>query len=155
MNLVLPEGFTERQLQVMLAIANDYSTKEIANLLGISHKTADSHRQGLYRKLKCNSAVGVTRYAISRGYVSCEAPNLEQTRKLTARQLEIIILTASDLSCKQIAAELDMAKVTVENHKTRIYKKIGRLSPVGITKYALAKGYVSLGDAGKRSSALT
>jgi DNA-binding NarL/FixJ family response regulator len=149
MNLVMPERFTERQLQVMLAIANDYSTKEIANMLGISHKTCDSHRQGLYRKLKCNSAVGVTRYAISRGYVSCAMPGRPclsdpNTRKLTDRQMQVIVLTASDLSCKQIAAELATAKVTVEQHKRRIYKKIGRLTPVGLTKYALTKGYVTL-----------
>lgn len=61
---------TPREMEVMLCTAEDYSTKEIASMLGLSPRTIEDHRRGLYRKINKRSAVGVTRYAIARGLVS-------------------------------------------------------------------------------------
>jgi DNA-binding NarL/FixJ family response regulator len=61
---------SQREIQVMLAMAHDYNNKEIAYMLGLSRKTIEHHRMHLYRKLKRNSAVSITRFAIARGYVS-------------------------------------------------------------------------------------
>lgn len=62
-------GLTDRQLQLALAIAHDYSSKEIGFMLGISCKTVESHRDLLYKKIKRNSYVGVARWVIARGWV--------------------------------------------------------------------------------------
>jgi NarL family two-component system response regulator LiaR len=59
-----------RQIQVMLAIASDYTTKEIADLLDLSTKTVEYHRQSLSKSINRSSPIAITRYAIARGYVS-------------------------------------------------------------------------------------
>lgn len=53
-----------RELQVLKLIATDHTTKEIAESLGMSFKTADKHRQLLMDKLGLNSAVALTHYAL-------------------------------------------------------------------------------------------
>jgi two-component system nitrate/nitrite response regulator NarL len=61
---------TRREHEIMILMANERSTKEIASELGISNRTVESHRFNLYAKLNCKSPVGVTRHAIARGLVS-------------------------------------------------------------------------------------
>ena len=45
-------------------IAEGKGTKEVAEILGISVKTAETHRTNLMRKLSLHSAADVVRYAI-------------------------------------------------------------------------------------------
>ncbi len=55
---------TPREREIIQLIAEGKATKEIAGLLGISFKTADTHRSNLMRKLSLHSAADVVRYAI-------------------------------------------------------------------------------------------
>jgi DNA-binding NarL/FixJ family response regulator len=55
---------TERELQVVKLVADHKSSKEIANTLGISVKTVESHRSSIMRKLGVNSTVELVRFAI-------------------------------------------------------------------------------------------
>jgi two-component system response regulator NreC len=55
---------TARERQVLKLIAEDYSTKECATILGVSVKTADSHRTRLMRKLDIHGTAGLVRYAV-------------------------------------------------------------------------------------------
>jgi len=58
---------TARELQILQLIAESKSTKEIARILNISFKTAESHRSRLMKKLDIHETAGLVRYAIRRG----------------------------------------------------------------------------------------
>jgi len=61
---------SSRERQVLQLIAESHSNKDIASVLGISVKTAETHRNNIMRKLNIHDAVGLTRYAIANGLVS-------------------------------------------------------------------------------------
>jgi DNA-binding NarL/FixJ family response regulator len=58
------DPLTPRERQVLKLIAEGYSTKECAAMLGVSVKTADSHRTRLMRKLDIHGTAGLVRYAV-------------------------------------------------------------------------------------------
>lgn len=55
---------TPREREIVQLIAEGKATKEVAEILGISIKTAETHRTNLMRKLKLHSATDLVRYAI-------------------------------------------------------------------------------------------
>jgi PAS domain S-box-containing protein len=59
-----PVPLTEREKQVLVLIAEGHSTKEVAAALGISYKTADSHRSKIMEKLDIHETATLVRYAI-------------------------------------------------------------------------------------------
>jgi two-component system response regulator NreC len=63
------DPLTSRERQVLQLIGEGKSSKEIATLLGISVKTAESHRTRLMRKLDIHELASLVRYAIRRGLV--------------------------------------------------------------------------------------
>jgi len=58
------QKLTPRERQVVRLLAQSSSNKEIAAALGISVRTAETHRATLMRKLGINSLAGIVRYAI-------------------------------------------------------------------------------------------
>src|SRR5690242_6493985 len=60
---------TLRERQVLQLIAEGKSTKDIAAVLGISVKTAESHRMRLMQKLDIHETASLVRYAVRRGLV--------------------------------------------------------------------------------------
>ncbi len=60
---------TPRELEVLKLIAEAHTSKEIANLLFISIKTVERHRQNILDKLGMRDRVELTRYAIRRGLI--------------------------------------------------------------------------------------
>lgn len=58
-----------RERQVLQLIAEGKSTKDVASLLGISVKTAESHRTRLMQKLDIHETASLVRYAIRRGLI--------------------------------------------------------------------------------------
>jgi two-component system, NarL family, response regulator NreC len=66
----LPEEvLTARELQVLQLVAEGKSTKEVASLLGVSFKTAESHRTRIMEKLNIHETASLVRYAIRRGLI--------------------------------------------------------------------------------------
>ena len=63
------DPLTSRERQVLQLIGEGKSTKEVASLLGISTKTAESHRTRLMQKLDIHEIASLVRYAIRRGLV--------------------------------------------------------------------------------------
>jgi len=61
------DPLTSRERQVLQLVGEGKSTKEVATLLGISIKTAESHRTRLMRKLDIHETASLVRYAIRRG----------------------------------------------------------------------------------------
>ena len=58
-----------RERQVLQLIAEGKSTKDVAVVLGVSVKTAESHRSRLMRKLDIHETATLVRYAVRRGLV--------------------------------------------------------------------------------------
>lgn len=61
---------TLREREVLQLISEGHRTKQVAALLGISVKTAESHRGRIMRKLGIHDTAGLVRYAIRRGLIS-------------------------------------------------------------------------------------
>jgi DNA-binding NarL/FixJ family response regulator len=64
-----PQKLTPRERQVLQLIAEGRSTKEVASLLNISFKTAESHRTRIMAKLEIHATAGLVRYAIRLGII--------------------------------------------------------------------------------------
>jgi DNA-binding CsgD family transcriptional regulator len=58
------EKLTKREMEIFALIASGQSTKQVADQLGISIKTAETHRTNLMRKLDIHSASQLVRFAI-------------------------------------------------------------------------------------------
>ena len=63
------DPLTPRELQVLKLIAEAHTNDQIAELLCISRKTVERHRENLMGKLGMRDRVELTRYAIRRGLV--------------------------------------------------------------------------------------
>jgi two-component system response regulator NreC len=58
-----------RERQVLQLVAEGKTTKEVAGLLGVSVKTAESHRGRIMAKLDIHETAGLVRYAIREGII--------------------------------------------------------------------------------------
>ena len=63
------DPLTPRERQVLQLIAEGKTTKQVAALLGVSVKTAESHRMRIMTKLNIHETAGLVRYAIREGLV--------------------------------------------------------------------------------------
>ncbi|MDD5301821.1 MAG: response regulator transcription factor [Elusimicrobia bacterium] len=64
---------TDRELEVLTLLAEGLSNKGIAAKLGISVRTAETHRENLSHKLNILTVAGLTKYALQRGLTSLGA----------------------------------------------------------------------------------
>ncbi len=64
------EVLTGREREVLVGIALGRTNKEIAGELGISHRTVETHRESLMRKLGIKTVAGLTKLALETGLVS-------------------------------------------------------------------------------------
>lgn len=63
---------------------------------------------------------------------------------LTAREIEVLAAMADGLATKAIARELGMAIKTVENHKTRIFDKLGVRNQAAAVTFAIGHGLLTI-----------
>jgi DNA-binding NarL/FixJ family response regulator len=63
------DPLTPRELQVLKLVAEAHTNDQIADVLTISRKTVERHRENLMAKLGMRDRVELTRYAIRRGLV--------------------------------------------------------------------------------------
>jgi DNA-binding NarL/FixJ family response regulator len=61
------ETITPREREIIQLLAEGHSNKAVATKLGISVKTAETHRATIMRKLGASSVVEIVRYAIRNG----------------------------------------------------------------------------------------
>lgn len=66
------ERLTDREKQVLKLVAEGRSNKEVAELLGISVKTAMSHREHLMFKLRAHNRTDVIRFALRHGVIRAD-----------------------------------------------------------------------------------
>jgi DNA-binding NarL/FixJ family response regulator len=62
-------SLTSRERQVLVGVAGGRTNKEIAQELGISHRTVESHRESLMRKLDVYTVAGLTKIALEEGLI--------------------------------------------------------------------------------------
>ena len=61
------DPLTPRERQILQLVAEGKTTKEIARLLSVSFKTAESHRNRIMKKLDIHNVTGLVHYAIRAG----------------------------------------------------------------------------------------
>lgn len=69
---------------------------------------------------------------------------MAETRPLTERELEILELTVSGLSRRQIAERLEISMSTAANHLTSVYRKLGVHERSGMVVEAVRRGLVKV-----------
>jgi len=67
------EALTDREKQVFRLVAEGKSNKETADVLGISVKTAMSHREHVMEKLHLHNRTELVRYALKLGVIRIES----------------------------------------------------------------------------------
>jgi DNA-binding NarL/FixJ family response regulator len=55
---------TEREIEIVKLIAQEFSNGEIAKKLCISERTVETHRKNIYRKTNTKTIVGLIKYAV-------------------------------------------------------------------------------------------
>lgn len=63
---------TAREKEVLILLAEGLANKEVARKLGISVRTAETHREHLSNKLNIKTVAGLTKYAIHQGLTSLD-----------------------------------------------------------------------------------
>lgn len=58
-------GLSPREIEILEASVNGQTTKQVAQLLSISIRTVETHRNNIYRKTDCNTTDALTRIAAS------------------------------------------------------------------------------------------
>jgi DNA-binding NarL/FixJ family response regulator len=83
---------TLRERQVLQLIAEGKSTKDVASLLGISVKTAESHRTRLMQKLDIHETASLVLYAV---IMALSSPDPSQQRLPRADMRRVVRIVAS------------------------------------------------------------
>lgn len=70
-----PILLTRREAETLQMVAEGKANKQMADLMGISIKTVEKHRDHLMRKLDIHETAGLTRYAIAHGVIQSHTPD--------------------------------------------------------------------------------
>ena len=62
-------SLTEREIEILCLVAQGLTNKEIGDQLYISHRTVDTHRTNLMKKLNLNNVASLIRFAYKNGLV--------------------------------------------------------------------------------------
>ncbi len=63
--------------------------------------------------------------------------------QLTSRELEVLGHLVGGETVKETASAMNLAATTVDNHKTRIMRKVDVHNSVGLTRYAIREGIIT------------
>lgn len=67
-----PNDISKKERQVLQLVAEGEKNKDIAEKLGVSVKTIETHRRNIMKKLSIYNIAGLTRFAIKEGIVSLD-----------------------------------------------------------------------------------
>ncbi|MGQ0739032.1 MAG: response regulator [Bacteroidota bacterium] len=62
-------SLTERELEVVKLLANEYTNDKIAAELHISYRTVETHRKNIMQKTKTSNLAGLIKFAYSKGLI--------------------------------------------------------------------------------------
>ncbi len=74
-----------------------------------------------------------------------QVPSRKVPETLTPREIEILRLIAEGKSSKEIAQLLFLSFRTIQNHRTKIMRKLNLRKSADLVKYAIQKGYTGIG----------
>lgn len=60
---------TAREIEIINLITREFNSKDIADFLGISVNTVESHRKQIFQKLNVKNVAGMVREAMTLGYI--------------------------------------------------------------------------------------
>lgn len=63
----LIDRFNPKELQVLRLLCQEHTTKEIAQLMHVSHRTVEGYRQTLLQKTQTRNSIGLVKFAIKMG----------------------------------------------------------------------------------------
>lgn len=63
---------SKKEREILQLVAEGEKTRDIADKLGVSIKTVETHRRNIMKKLNIFSVAGLTKYAIQEGIISLE-----------------------------------------------------------------------------------
>jgi DNA-binding NarL/FixJ family response regulator len=66
------EKLTDREKQVLKLVAEGYTHKEVADMLGISVKTVIAHQTNITEKLDIHTRAGLIKFAIQKGIIKID-----------------------------------------------------------------------------------
>ncbi|MDR9486747.1 response regulator transcription factor [Salibacter sp.] len=67
---LVKEQLTKREIQIIALIAEGNTNREIAEALNISHRTVDTHRTNIMRKLNIHNSAALVRTALKEGIIT-------------------------------------------------------------------------------------
>ncbi len=74
------QDIPKRELDYLFQLYNtDYGDKQIASIMGVSHRTVENYHKGLSNKLKISTRLGLVRYAINNGLIYLSAAYLSKS----------------------------------------------------------------------------
>ncbi|MCU1268759.1 MAG: DNA-binding response regulator [Acidobacteriaceae bacterium] len=76
-SMALPPRLSPREREVVLLVSEGKTSREIATLLGVTVKTAESHRSNVMLKLKLHSTVELVMYALKNQIIPLELPTVD------------------------------------------------------------------------------
>jgi DNA-binding NarL/FixJ family response regulator len=86
----------------------------------------------------------VSERAIEAYIEQARAAELDPHETLTAREREVLQLTAEGKTSAEVAARLHISHRTVENHRAHLMKKLGLQNQSDLVRYALRRGLIPL-----------
>lgn len=60
---------TRREIEVIRLVSEGYKNREVAEMMGISTKTVETHRSNIMNKLALRNIADLMRYAIQKGII--------------------------------------------------------------------------------------
>jgi DNA-binding NarL/FixJ family response regulator len=72
-----------------------------------------------------------------------EAATSQSVSRLTSREQEVVLLTSSGMTTREIGERLDIQKTTVQRHLTNMFDKLGMRNRGELTRFVLEHGLIS------------
>ncbi|HWY38712.1 MAG TPA: response regulator transcription factor [Bacteroidia bacterium] len=60
-------NLTKKEIEVLLLICKEHTNKEISEMLGVSTRTIDGHRDNILQKTKARNTAGIVMFAVKNG----------------------------------------------------------------------------------------
>lgn len=65
-----PQELTDREIEVLKLLIEEFTSKQIAEKLFISERTVETHRSNLLRKTNSTNTIGLLKYALAKNLIS-------------------------------------------------------------------------------------
>jgi DNA-binding NarL/FixJ family response regulator len=62
-------SLSDREIEIIRLICNEYSSSQIAEKLSLSQHTVDTHRKNILRKTDVKTIIGLVKYSLTHGYI--------------------------------------------------------------------------------------